>query len=111
MLRIWADAPASTARDSSGYHARTRGCAASAVFRTAPDQVHATGGTCPHKDGPLVEGIVHAHKVTCPLHNMVFDLTTGLAVGEDHSIPVYPVEIRDGRVMLDLAARPLAAAE
>ena len=82
-----------------------------AVFRTAPDQVHATGGTCPHKDGPLVEGIVHAHKVTCPLHNMVFDLTTGLAVGEDHSIPVYPVEIRDGRVMLDLAARPLAAAE
>lgn len=74
-----------------------------AVFRTAEDQVHATANTCPHKGGPLVEGIVHGTRVTCPLHNMVFDLESGEALGEDHRIATYPVRIEAGRILLDAA--------
>ena len=43
------------------------GCVA--VFRTADDAVFAIDDACPHKGGPLSEGIVHGHSVTCPLHN------------------------------------------
>ena len=45
-----------------------------AVFRTAETEVYAASNTCPHKGGPLSEGIVHGQSVTCPLHNWVFDL-------------------------------------
>jgi nitrite reductase (NADH) small subunit len=45
------------------------GCVA--VFRTAADDVFALDNTCPHKAGPLAEGIVHGAAVTCPLHNWV----------------------------------------
>ena len=52
-----------------------------AVFRTQEDQVFAIENRCPHKGGPLSEGIVHGASVTCPLHNWVFDLDTGKAHG------------------------------
>ena len=48
-----------------------------AVFRTADDQVFALFDRCPHKGGPLSEGIVHGRSVTCPLHNWVISLETG----------------------------------
>ena len=73
-----------------------------AVFRTGEAEVFATSNTCPHKQGPLNEGIVHARKVTCPLHNWVFDLETGEALGADEGrIETYPVKIEDGRLLLD----------
>ena len=72
-----------------------------AIFRTGEEEVYATTGTCPHKDGPLDEGIVHDRKITCPLHNMVFDLTTGEAIGEDHRLTTYPVRVEAGRVLID----------
>ena len=50
-----------------------------AVFRTARDEVFAIENRCPHKHGPLSEGIVHGRQVTCPLHNWVFSLATGEA--------------------------------
>ena len=75
-----------------------------ALFRTGEEEVFATGNTCPHKQGPLSEGIVHDRKVTCPLHNWVFSLETGEALGEDGTIPVYPVMVQNGRIMLDSAA-------
>lgn len=75
-----------------------------ALFRTGEEEVFATGNTCPHKQGPLSEGIVHDRKVTCPLHNWVFSLETGEALGEDGSIPVYPVIVQNGRIMLDSTA-------
>ena len=53
------------------------------VFRTADDRVFAIRNECPHKGGPLTEGIVHGHSVTCPLHNWVISLETGLAQGAD----------------------------
>ena len=57
----------------------TDGCVA--LFRTADNRVFALDDRCPHKGGPLSEGIVHGHQVTCPLHDWVFDLTTGAARG------------------------------
>ncbi|MEO0701921.1 MAG: nitrite reductase small subunit NirD [Pseudomonadota bacterium] len=75
-----------------------------AVFRTGEAEVFATSNTCPHKGGPLNEGIVHDRKVTCPLHNMVFDLETGVALGPDEGrIDTYAVRVEDGRVLIDAA--------
>lgn len=78
------------------------GCVA--VFRTADDQVFALDDRCPHKGGPLSEGIVHGTSVTCPLHNWVFDMATGVAQGaDDGRINTYPVRVANGRIMLDAA--------
>jgi nitrite reductase (NADH) small subunit len=86
------------------------GCVA--VFRTASDEVFAASDRCPHKGGPLSEGIVHGNKVTCPLHNWVFSLETGEAQGADEgTIPTYPIRVEGGRLLLDattLAARSAA---
>jgi nitrite reductase (NADH) small subunit len=54
-----------------------------AVFRTGDDQVFALEDRCPHKGGPLSQGIVHGAAVTCPLHNWVISLETGKALGAD----------------------------
>lgn len=54
-----------------------------AVFRTGDDQVFATEDRCPHKGGPLSQGIVHGTSVTCPLHSWVISLETGKAQGAD----------------------------
>ncbi|MEM9048780.1 MAG: nitrite reductase small subunit NirD [Pseudomonadota bacterium] len=79
------------------------GCVA--VFRTSTNEVFATANSCPHKGGPLVEGIVHGQKVTCPLHNWVFDLNTGLAQGADEGrIATFPVRVEAGRILIDGAA-------
>ncbi len=76
------------------------GCVA--VFRTAEAEVFAASNTCPHKQGPLVEGIVHGQKVTCPLHNWVFDLNTGKAQGADEGrIDTYPVRLDGDRILID----------
>ncbi len=76
------------------------GCVA--VFRTATDQVFAVDDRCPHKGGPLSEGIVHGNAVTCPLHAWVFSLETGMAQGADEgSIATYPARIEGGRILLD----------
>ena len=76
------------------------GCVA--VFRTAGDQVFAIDDRCPHKGGPLSEGIVHGTSVTCPLHAWVFNLETGMAQGADEgSVNSYPARIEAGRILLD----------
>lgn len=76
------------------------GCVA--VFRTAEDEVFATSERCPHKGGPLSEGIVHGRQVTCPLHNWVFSLETGEAQGaDDGRIDTFAARVESGRVFLD----------
>ena len=76
------------------------GCVA--LFRTAPEEVFATSDRCPHKGGPLSEGIVHGRAVTCPLHNWVFDLESGQAQGADEGeISTYAVRIEEGQILLD----------
>ncbi len=76
------------------------GCVA--VFRTGADEVYALDDRCPHKGGPLSEGIVHGASVTCPLHNWVFDLSSGQAQGADEgSVATYAARVVDGRIHLD----------
>lgn len=86
------------------------GCVA--VFRTASDEVFALDNACPHKAGPLAEGIVHGRSVTCPLHNWVISLETGMAQGADKGrVATYPARLEQGRILLDrtfLAARNAA---
>jgi nitrite reductase (NADH) small subunit len=73
-----------------------------AVFRTGEAEIFAASNSCPHKQGPLSEGIVHGQSVTCPLHNWVFDLNTGEAQGSDDGrIEVYPVRLEHGRILID----------
>ncbi len=78
------------------------GCVA--VFRTIDNEVFAIDDACPHKGGPLSEGIVHGRSVTCPLHNMVLRLDTGLAQGADNgAVNTYPIRVDGGRILLDTA--------
>lgn len=74
------------------------------LFRTVSRRVFAVDNRCPHKGGPLSEGIVHDTAVTCPLHSWVFDLETGKARGSDDGcIRTYPVDVRnDGRIWVRL---------
>ena len=75
-----------------------------AVFRTRQDKVFALRDRCPHKEGPLSQGIVHGNHVTCPLHNLVMDLTDGKAVAPDEGCAdVYPVKVEAGCVSIALA--------
>ena len=48
-----------------------------AVFRTRSGRVYAVQAECPHRGGPLIDGLVGDGKVICPLHSFAFDLTTG----------------------------------
>lgn len=82
-----------------------------AIFRTARDQVFALEDRCPHKGGPLSEGIVHGTSVTCPLHNWVFDMNTGQAQGADEgAVRSFPIRVEAGRILIsaELMARRAA---
>ena len=84
------------------------GCVA--LFRTHEDKVFAVDDRCPHKGGPLSEGIVHGASVTCPLHNWVFSLETGEAQGADEGrIGTYEVRVEGGRILVDGARLALGA--
>lgn len=100
------DIPARGARTVRTAH----GCVA--VFRTHDDRVFALDDRCPHKGGPLSDGIVHGHAVTCPLHAWVISLETGMAQGADTGrVATFPARVEGGRVLLDaerLATRRVA---
>jgi nitrite reductase (NADH) small subunit len=81
-----------------------------AVFRTATDRVFALKDECPHRKGPLSQGIVHDTTVTCPLHNWKIDLASGEARAPDQGCArTYPVKVEDGKVFLSLEAANKAA--
>jgi nitrite reductase (NADH) small subunit len=80
------------------------------VFRTADGRVFAIEDHCPHKGGPLSQGIVHGTAVTCPLHNWVISLETGEALGaDDGAVRTIPVRVDGDRIALSLPARLQAA--
>ena len=82
-----------------------------AVFRTGEDAVYALHNRCPHKKGPLAQGIVHGESVTCPLHNWVISLKDGEAQGGDRGcVPTLPIRVVEGRIYLSAAALPAMAA-
>ena len=74
-----------------------------AIFRTTDDRVFALEDKCPHKNGPLSNGIVHDGCVTCPLHNWVISLETGTAQGaDDGETLTFPVKLDGQTVLLGL---------
>jgi nitrite reductase (NADH) small subunit len=83
--------------------ARPQGVAV-AVFRTADDRVYALLDRCPHKGGPLSQGIVFGDAVACPLHNWAISLTDGNARAPDEGCtPSFACRVVDGEVFLDAA--------
>jgi nitrite reductase (NADH) small subunit len=90
-----ADVPLRGARCVSTPHGRI------AVFRTAEEGFFAIEDRCPHKGGPLSQGIVHGRAVTCPLHNWVISLASGEAQGQDKGCtPTIPVKVSGSRVLI-----------
>jgi len=74
-----------------------------AVFRNATDEVFALLDSCPHKGGPLSQGIVYDRRVTCPLHNWVISLESGEATGPDSGCTNhYPVRIEENMIYVSL---------
>jgi nitrite reductase (NADH) small subunit len=105
QIQAWIDVgPLSDIPRRGARVIRTRlGCVA--LFRTGDDEVFALDDRCPHKGGPLSDGIVHGRSVTCPLHNWVISLETGRAQGADEGASAtFPARVENGRVLLDPAA-------
>ena len=73
-----------------------------ALFRAADDHVFALLDRCPHKGGPLSQGIVFGHSVACPLHNWTIALASGEAQAPDHGCTArFAVKVEAGQVHLD----------
>ena len=73
-----------------------------AIFRNAIDEVFALLDRCPHKGGPLSQGLVFGRSVACPLHNWTIALDNGHAAAPDEGCtPSFRVKVEDGHVFLD----------
>ncbi len=73
-----------------------------AIFRNAEDQVFAVQDKCPHKGGPLSQGIMFGESVACPLHNWCISLNDGHASLPDvGQVEKFPVRVSEGSVELD----------
>jgi nitrite reductase (NADH) small subunit len=66
-----------------------------AIFHTRDGNVYATQADCPHKNGPLADGLTGNGVVVCPLHSWKFDLKTGDPVFGECGIKTYPVRLDD----------------
>ena len=80
-----------------------------AVFRLL-DGLRAIDATCPHKGGPLQDGLVADNCVTCPLHDRRIDLGTGQMIGYEGAVHVHEVVEEQGDVWVRLSKAPLASA-
>ena len=81
-----------------------------AVFRIAGDRIYAIEDRCPHKGGPLSQGIVHGERVTCPLHDWAIDLAKGNAVAPDQGcVTTYAVRIAGDKIEINLTKNGQAA--
>ena len=104
----WVDLGPLSALPERGARCVRVGALAIAVFRTSTGEVFALRDQCPHRGGPLSQGIVHGHAVTCPLHNWVISLATGTAQGADSGcVRKLPLKVEEGRICL--AAHAVAA--
>lgn len=81
-----------------------------AIFLAADDQVFALDDRCPHKGGPLSQGLIYGKRVACPLHNWQIELESGEAVAPDQGCAHrHPVRVENGRVLLGLDSVALCA--
>lgn len=72
-----------------------------AVFRTGNDDLYAIRDECPHKQGPLSQGIVSGNRVACPLHDWKINLESGIAIAPDEGcVATYPVKLDGDRILL-----------
>ena len=77
-----------------------------AVFRNSNDQVFALKDECPHKKGPLSQGIVHGTTVTCPLHNWKISLENGEAIAPDEGCTnVFETKVEAGIVYISTRSK------
>jgi nitrite reductase (NADH) small subunit len=73
-----------------------------AIFRNSENKLFALLDRCPHKGGPLSQGIVFGERVACPLHNWNIELPTGCAVSPDEGCTQrFSLKVQDGQVYLD----------
>jgi nitrite reductase (NADH) small subunit len=74
-----------------------------AIFRNGEDKIFALLDRCPHKGGPLSQGIVFGERVACPLHNWNIELSSGCAASPDEGCTQkFSLKIEGGQVYLDL---------
>lgn len=74
-----------------------------AIFRTSADEVFALDDRCPHKGGPLSQGLIFGKRVSCPLHNWQIELDSGEAVAPDVGCAHrHNAKVEKGRVLLAL---------
>ncbi len=74
-----------------------------ALFRTRAGEVFATQAQCPHRGGPLADGLVGGTNVICPLHERTFDLRTGQGPEPECTIEVYSVSLGpEGKIWVDV---------
>lgn len=73
-----------------------------AVFRLRDGRVRAIENECPHRGGPLAEGITGAGAVVCPYHAWKFDLDTGECFSDPCSLRTFPVRVEDGLIYMTL---------
>jgi nitrite reductase (NADH) small subunit len=73
-----------------------------AVFRLRDGSLRAIDAVCPHRGGPLADGLIDEQVVVCPLHGHTFDTSTGCEVGGTMSVRSYPVSSVDGAIRLSL---------
>ena len=110
MSANWTDIGALEAIPRRGARVLKTASGCIAVFRTQDDQAFALDDRCPHRGGPLSQGIVHGTAVACPLHNWVISLESGDAQGADQGhVRSWPLRVEDGRILIDLSARAEAA--
>jgi nitrite reductase (NADH) small subunit len=83
-----------------------------AIFRNGDDKIFALLDHCPHKGGPLSQGIVFGERVACPLHNWNIELASGCAIAPDEGCTQkFSVKVEDGQVYLDAAELNAEAGE
>lgn len=83
-----------------------------AIFRNGEDKIFALLDQCPHKGGPLSQGIVFGERVACPLHNWNIELQSGCADAPDEGCTQkFTVKIEMGKVYLDAAEMNAAASD
>jgi nitrite reductase (NADH) small subunit len=74
-----------------------------AVFRARSGAIFAVQAACPHRGGPLADGLLGGSTLICPLHAWKFDLSTGTALFGDCGLKTYPVRVDDaGQILLNL---------
>ena len=102
MMPEWLDVGAETDIPLRGARTvKVAGGEEIALFRTGAGAIYALVNKCPHKGGPLSQGIVHGDSVACPLHNWVISLATGEAQGADKGCtPTIPLRVASGRVLI-----------